>query len=249
MNTMLFDLKNLQEIDDQISGDQKALEDGSRRLSEAAVRFKSFEDRLRVLENEREAMGARHRELEALIADLAVKIKSNESRQLAVKTDQEYSALMREAEFLQNSIGQAEDEALELLDRLEKNELAVSDQNCLLGEETGLYAKVSSEIEQAMATGRQRLDSLKSERQARLAALPSLQARQYEELLKRKAGRAVSPSADGMCLACRLSFPPQIFIELQRNEKITNCPNCGRIIYWRDHPDFKADAPAEAQKK
>ena len=121
MNTLLFDLKNLQEIDDRISGDQKALKDGAGRLAEASARFKSFEDRLKALQKEREAMSARHRELEAQIADLSVKNKSNESRQTTVKTDQEYSALMREAEYLQNSIGQAEDEALELLDRLEKN--------------------------------------------------------------------------------------------------------------------------------
>jgi predicted nucleic acid-binding Zn-ribbon protein len=51
---------------------------------------------------------------------------------------------------------------------------------------------------------------------------------------------AVTAAAEGLCLACRLSFPPQFYIELQRNEKISVCPNCGRLIYWRDHPDFKA---------
>lgn len=248
MNSLLLDLKHLQELDDRISGDKKALEEGAGRLAAAAARFKTFEDKLSALKAERESMTSRHRELEARIADLTVKKKNNESRQMSVKTDQEYNALMKEAEFLSASLGQAEDEALELLDRMEKNELDIAGQSALVSEEAEVYARVSSSTEAAMETGRNRLKQLADERQATLAALPSLQARQYEDLLKRKSGRAVTASAAGMCLACRLSFPPQIFNELQRNEKIINCPNCGRIIYWQDHPDFKPDPAPDGQQ-
>lgn len=247
MNSLLCDLKNLQDIDDQISGDKKALEEGSARLAEAAGRFKTFEDRLTALKDEQAAMTSRHRELEGQITDLSLKIKNNEARQSAVKNDQEYNALLKEAEFLNSSLGKAEDEALELLDRLEKRAIEINDQGSLVTEEAALYAHFTAETEKAMATGRNRLSALLEARQNLAASLPSLQARQYEDLLKKKAARAVSAAADGMCLACRLSFPPQIYNELLRNEKIVNCPNCGRIIYWRDHPDFKEDENSTAQ--
>ena len=248
MNSLLRDLKYLQELDDRISGDKKALEEGAGRLAAAASRFKAFEDKLSALKADREHLSARHRELEAQIADLSVKKKNNEARQLSVKNDNEYNALFKEAEYLDNSLNQAEDEALEILDRLEKNELEISGQIGLVDEEAEIYARVSADTEKAMETGRGRICQLTEERQAIASALPALQARQYEDLLKRKGGRAVTASAAGMCLACRLSFPPQIFNELQRNEKIINCPNCGRIIYWQDHPDFKSDPPADGQK-
>lgn len=244
MNSVLNDLKNLQEIDDRISGDQKVLADGAARLAGAEARFNDFARRLDGLKAERETMNARHRELEALIADWSVKKENNAARQLAVKSENEYAALLKEADFLNANIGRAEDEALELLDKLEKRELEIKNQNALLEEEAGLWARVKAETEQALGTARGRLAALEARRLSLAAALPSLAARQYEDLLKRKGGRAVAPAVEGMCLACRLSFPPQIYNELQRNEKIIACPNCGRIIYWRDNPDFRDEAGA-----
>lgn len=241
MNHLIGDLKRLQELDDQISGDKKALAEGETCLAEAAARLKTFEDRLKALKDDRERMSSRHRELEALMADLSLKKSANEKRQLAVKNDNEYTALLKEAEYLNSNINQAEDEALELLDRLERREIEINDQSSLLREEATLFAAFAAETEKAMSTGRSRLADLQRQRQELFASLPSLQGRQYEDLHQKKGGRAVSPAADGMCLTCRLSFPPQVFNELQRNEKIIVCPNCGRIIYWREHPDFKSD--------
>ncbi|MDR1051986.1 MAG: C4-type zinc ribbon domain-containing protein [Deltaproteobacteria bacterium] len=56
-----------------------------------------------------------------------------------------------------------------------------------------------------------------------------------------------------MCRCCRLSIPPQLYNELQRNDKLITCPNCARILWWMHHPHFKDHCtepePAAAPEK
>ncbi|MDL2226393.1 C4-type zinc ribbon domain-containing protein [Deltaproteobacteria bacterium OttesenSCG-928-M10] len=240
MNTTLNDLKNLQEVDDQLKAGRQALAEGAARLKEAGAGLKNFEARLAAAKADLAAMRARHRELEGEVADLSQKRRNNENRQMSVKNSNEYLALAKEAEFLNGRIGELEDETLELLDLMDKRELEISDLEAVVTEEAAAYGRTAEAIEKAAGQGRETLDSLEARRLSVIRALPETQLKLYDEIYKARGGRAVTPAADGLCLACRLGFPPQIFNELQRNEKIITCPNCARIIYWRDHPDFAA---------
>ena len=238
MNLILCDLKNLQAVDDQLRQARQALEEGEATLGQAGARLKAFESKLAAARADLAAMQARHRELEGEVAGLAVKQKNNETRQMNIKSDQEYAALTREAGFLAGRINELEDETLELLDRIEKREVEISDLALVVTEESATYGRLAAVTERARETSRNLLAELTVRREATVAALPPAQLRQYDEIFKNRAGRAVTAAAAGLCLACRLGFPPQVFNELQRNEKILTCPNCGRIIYWQDHPDF-----------
>lgn len=246
MNTALIDLKNLQEVDDEARHDVRALEEGARRRAVAAASLKASEDRLAGARGEVEAMRVRHRTLEGEVADLSGRRTNNSRRQMAVKNNSEYAALQKEAEFLSTRINELEDEILALLDRLEKREVDITDLEALVSEEVAAYAALAAETEKAELAGRERLADLSRRRQALTAALPANLLKQYDDIAKARGGRAVTAATGGLCLACRLGFPPQLFNDLQRGEKILNCPNCGRIIYWSDHPDLAG--PQEAPK-
>lgn len=245
MNTVLLDLKKLQEVDDLSRLSQKALEEGAASLAEAGARLKALEGRLASARAELETGRSRHRALEAEVADLSVKKKNNENRQLSIKNAAEYTALMKEAEFLSTKIGELEDETLELLDRMERAEAEIGRQEALALEEAAVYAKSAQEIEKRLADSREGLAELAGQRRALAESLPADQLKRYEEIARVRAGLAVAAAAEGLCQACRLGFPPQVFNELQRNEKILTCPNCNRIIYWRDHPDFKSEETSQ----
>ncbi|MDR1045960.1 MAG: C4-type zinc ribbon domain-containing protein [Candidatus Adiutrix sp.] len=241
MNKVLADLKRLQDLDDLERGDRRALEEDQVRLREAGARLESFETRFEEIRQELEEMKNRHLRLEGEAAGLSAKKDNNEKRQMSVKNNNEYAALQKEAEFLRTRLGEVEDEILELLEKIDRNDLQSADLSLLLAEERLAHEKAVTEIGKAAAGARERLGLSAERRQSLAASLPPAQLKQYEEIAKVRGGRAVSAAADGLCLACRLAFPPQIYNELQRNEKILNCPNCGRIIYWRGHPDFKEE--------
>ena len=43
---------------------------------------------------------------------------------------------------------------------------------------------------------------------------------------------AMAEARQGACLVCHIHIPPQMYNELQRVDRLKNCPNCERIIYW-----------------
>ncbi len=240
MNATLLDLKNLQEVDDLCRGHRQALEDDAAQLAQGAARLKASEARLTEGRQALADMKARHQALEREVADLSGRKKNNEKRHLTVKNNNEYAALAKEAEFLTGRVAEVEDEILALLDKMEKREVEIADQDALAAEERAAWESKSAAVERNGRERQSQLTELQARRQALVAALPQDQLRRYGEIAKARAGRAVTAAAEGLCLACRLGFPPQLYNELQRNEKILNCPNCGRIIYWSGHPDFRA---------
>lgn len=71
--------------------------------------------------------------------------------------------------------------------------------------------------------------SLMKARNNLLKKLPQEIADSYE-LLKKRYKRAIAPVDSGFCFGCFQKLPTQL---LTRSEEIVNCPNCGRILYWR----------------
>jgi predicted nucleic acid-binding Zn-ribbon protein len=157
-----------------------------------------------------------------------------------VKTEGEYAALKKEAEYLGRKISDLEDETLALLERLDQRREFLADLTARATEAGGLFSELAARAEAGEKAGRAALEALAARRTELAVSIGPALFKQYEDTARDRGGMAVTAAAEGLCLACRLSFPPQFYNELQRNEKISVCPNCGRLIYWRDHPDFQA---------
>lgn len=53
------------------------------------------------------------------------------------------------------------------------------------------------------------------------------------ERLRTKFMDAVVVVDDGSCPGCRMALPAQLFINMQRGEELTDCPQCRRIVVYR----------------
>jgi len=56
--------------------------------------------------------------------------------------------------------------------------------------------------------------------------------RKYNTIRERK-GTAVAEISGGVCRACNISIPPQLFAKLHAGNEIFQCPNCQRILVLR----------------
>jgi predicted nucleic acid-binding Zn-ribbon protein len=57
----------------------------------------------------------------------------------------------------------------------------------------------------------------------------------YRRVKAKKAnGIAICSVGASTCRGCNVNIPPQMYNELQRVDRLKNCPNCERIIYWDD---------------
>ncbi len=54
------------------------------------------------------------------------------------------------------------------------------------------------------------------------------------ELLMGKYGTGVAPVIRGVCFGCYMLLPTGEAHKKDKNEKVSNCSNCGRFLYWID---------------
>lgn len=52
----------------------------------------------------------------------------------------------------------------------------------------------------------------------------------YERIMKRYGGRVVVQVINGFCGGCYIKLPSEYISRCGTD--ITNCPNCGRFLYW-----------------
>jgi hypothetical protein len=58
--------------------------------------------------------------------------------------------------------------------------------------------------------------------------------KEYEHLRKEKGGKAIMEVDGSMCPGCYLDLPSDAIYQLKKNRKIIICPNCSRILIWKD---------------
>jgi len=238
LNVVIVNLVKLQKLDTNIKNLKKLQEEGPKKLAEVEAEIQAAEKRVAdslALEKE---MNKRRRELEVEVEDIGEKIKQNQARQLRVKTNEEYRALLKENEYLRKSNAQREDEILELMEKIEKITVENKSLKVWLEEQKKILAEKKKNIETWLLQCRKDQDRMDAERPGLLQGVPENYLTLYQRLYNGRNGRAVVPILNGICQECHLQIPPQQFNELQRNDKLMTCPHCDRIIFWQSHEDF-----------
>lgn len=160
--------------------------------------------------------------------------KKTGDRLSEVKTNKEYQSILKEKETIENKNSEIEDEIIAALEDLDKARDQLKSKENMLETFTVQYEKNKKEMEVELNI----LDADFSTCQQKSAELGN---RIREPLLKKyeiikgvRNGLAVTSVWKEVCGGCHMNLPPQLYIELQRSIELMSCPNCNRIIYWRD---------------
>ncbi len=78
-----------------------------------------------------------------------------------------------------------------------------------------------------------------------LTVLPPDWINRYEAIL-RTGRRALAIASTGICGECKTSLSREIFVDLQRRERLESCPGCERFLYL---PDLVAHAETASMAK
>lgn len=221
----------LQELD-------TAAEAARRRIAEMPAREAALADAIATAEATREAAAARmagnqdtRRELEKQVAAVDSRLSRFEDHKAAVKTNQEFTALLHEIETAKAEKDGVEDRILEALEEADAIAEAVA-----AAERAVSDAKaVAAEGQKALARERQAVDEeLARLEQARAVEIrhvePTLLAR-YDQLLKQRKGIAVAAMEGEICAACYVRQRPHAAQQVRRNDEIMACESCQRILY------------------
>jgi predicted nucleic acid-binding Zn-ribbon protein len=94
-----------------------------------------------------------------------------------------------------------------------------------------LMIKESKQEEETLGFQIQNLEKLQTAREKLASQVESRWLNMYEKVSK-KFGRAVVPVEAGVCLGCFMGLPTSSQASQRKDQDVSVCENCGRILYW-----------------
>jgi predicted nucleic acid-binding Zn-ribbon protein len=186
------------------------------------------------------------RDLEKDVAVVDARLARFDEHKAAVKTNQEYTALLHEIAGAKAEKDAIEERILMLLEDLDGLTLAQKTAETALAD----AKRAGDEERKALAASRLSLeadvDRLGGERAAAVAGVPAALVTKYEQLLKQRRGVAVAAMTGETCTACHVRMRPAVAQQVRRNEEIVQCDSCQRILYFAPQTETSPAGPASS---
>jgi predicted nucleic acid-binding Zn-ribbon protein len=175
---------------------------------------------------------AGRRALDKDVAAIDTRLARFDDHKAAVKTNQEYTALLHEI-----AGAKAEKDAVEEQILLKLEEADAIDARLKAAEAALADARRDGEkARQALVEERGALDTelarLDAERRTAAAGIDPPLAARYDQLLKQRRMIAVAAVHQDVCEACHVRLRPAIAQQVRRNDGIVQCDSCQRILYF-----------------
>lgn len=242
MNKQLKLLVQLQAIENRKRRLLQEREEAPKRKLQKEKEFQAFEAEVVMKKAELENLRKLHNQLEKDVTALEGKYKRIRQKEGEVKTNREYKALLKEQEEIRQEIVEKEDRLLECMEGIETLSVEVKALEKELQERKRELQRELEIIDQKVKNIELRVVELNVIQQNIKKELDPQILRKCEFLFMRHGGVAVAPVEQGVCKVCYMSIPPQLFIELQKDQDLINCPHCHRYIYWPGHEEYTVAA-------
>ena len=150
-----------------------------------------------------------------------------------IKSNTEYQALLKEINKAEADIRRIEDVELEFMEKLERLQPALKEEQALLKEVTTKGETEKADLQKRAKLIEEELAQLIAER-GKLAIVVDPDAlHRYDRLMRSKGDVAIVPIKHGNCGGCHLNIPPQVAHDARNGTELASCSNCGRILYWQ----------------
>ena len=128
-----------------------------------------------------------------------------------------------------------EEEILDLMEEMEDLNKSVHNLDEDLKSKEKELKDCKEEIDLAMLTTKKNMNSLNIKRGEILSKITDAHLlKEYELLRKEKGGKIIVEVDSPICPGCYLDLPSDVIYQLKNNRKIIICPNCNRILIWKD---------------
>ena len=234
-------LYQLQERDTELLAIQQKLQTIPRQIEQLKAGVAEYEADLAAKSEELAEAEKGQRAKNAEIEMNAVQREKYQNEQRTATSNQAYTALERQIEYLDEQDDAAEDAILILMEESDQLKAELAKLDALVNREK---EKTATETEQF----RQELQTLETEREEKLkqrkAFLPKIDKARRDEYhrwmkaqLASEAGITrvkngfIALGKNGTCSTCRIAIQPQTLKEAQKYEKQVYCSSCKRLLY------------------
>ena len=153
------------------------------------------------------------------------------TQQQQTRKNEEFTALSSEIKHFEADIHALEDRELDLMEQAEQLQgVAATAEKDFTKTEATIREQLERLDAGAGAT-QNRLVELQADRAKQSADIQEELAELYHRLFVKKGDAAVVPLEHEICGGCHMKVPTQTVADVRGEQKISQCPQCGRILY------------------
>jgi len=234
MKEQIDNLVKLQKIETESNGIKLILSNVTQRLDSLSSRFSEFEQTTKDEELKLDELKKSYRLYKSDIEMNISRLKKSQERLGTVKTNKEYHSLLKEIEDIKAINSQIEDKQFECLEQMENIERVLVDRSNEYKELSEQVNKEKQTIAHETEKNNKRLADLDTELKRFSGEIEPELLNIYLTVRDKAGGIAVAPVMNSVCYVCNMNIPPQMYNDLQRCDSLKFCPNCQRIIYWKN---------------
>lgn len=160
--------------------------------------------------------------------DTLTKLKT---QQYETKKNDEFTALGNEIVRYNEQVDDFETQELELMEKADTLRAAQKKTEDSLELTQGMVDEEIADLGTRLEEFKKQLTEVTAERTKLAESIDEELLSLYDRLMKSKGGNAVVSADKGQCSGCHMKLVPATVISLQAEKAITQCENCGRILY------------------
>ncbi len=230
MNSDLTKLFEMQQVDAEIARLAAEVAALPKRVTLIESQLASSKEKVEKAKATIKADEVARRKYEGDIQSHQEKIAKFRDQSSAVKTNDQFKALLQEISFAEKAIRELEDKILETMELSEKKNTAVKEAEGLLKTESVAVEKEKSEARARTAKDEAELKLLREKRDKLRVGIDEKLLAHYERIFKHR-GYALVEAREQRCTGCQVMLRPQVFNELM-NDIVHTCDSCSRILFY-----------------
>jgi len=209
--------------------------------------IQSIEDEVKQAHDHQAAIEARRRDLEKermrKEADIETErdhMRKVQAKQLEVKTNKEYSALLHEIEGIKGKIDRFETDILEVMESSEALEEEIHQGKGKLREQEAEAENRKKEQCEALDQMKKRLAGLREDHKRLSLEIEPDWVSEYRRI-KAARGTAVAGLNGKSCGGCHQTLMPKLVHAVNHDDEIQTCPHCNRILFTLEEESKTAE--------
>jgi predicted nucleic acid-binding Zn-ribbon protein len=229
MREVIQSLVNLQFIDTKLDELKKMRGDLPEDIADHETDIVRIESRIKKNTAQAKDLKLEKAKLEMEIQDAAELIEKYEAQQMTVRNNREYDALTKEIEA-QNQLIENSKSRLEEIDILQEEiEKDLEENKVVLGEKQAELDEMKKNLDSVIQRTKEEEKELLERREEAESIVGNRYLKSYNRLRNGLTnGMAVCPMINGACMG--MMMPPQVQMEVRRQNKIVIDENSGRIV-------------------
>lgn len=239
MREQLKLLWELQKIDLELKGIKEEKDRYPKEIKKLDEKQKIEKERIQKEREKIESLEKTRRQKEGHLSTEQEKIKRAEGRMSEVKTNKEYQALLSEIDAIKEANSRIEEEILQVMDEIDELKKDLSKREKEVGSTLEKIEGERKKLQEKTAQGEKAWSERGERRELLSKQIESKLVKLYSTLKEKRQGVGVVSVKNETCQGCFLNVPPQMFIEVQKNNALVRCPHCNRILYWDGDRDRK----------